>query len=104
MGFWIRAAAFAVDRIIVYIIAAIIAAAIGLSRTSGEVDPNVQQDIEISLETLNYSFLLMLWGISVVYGTLLTAWRGQTLGKMLMRVQVVDANGNVPPVAPGYHP
>ena len=98
MGFWIRLAAFAVDRIIVYLIAAIIAAAIGLSRTSGEVDPNVQQDVTVSLETLNYSFLLMLWGISVVYGVLFTAWRGQTPGKMLMRVQVVDASGNIPPL------
>ena len=27
----------------------------------------------------------------------MTALRGQTLGKMLLRIQVVDADGNVPP-------
>jgi len=27
----------------------------------------------------------------------MTALRGQTLGKMLLRIQVVDAGGNVPP-------
>ena len=104
MGFWIRLAAFVVDRIIVYLLAAIIAAAIGISRTSGEVDPNVQQDVTISLANINYSFLLMVWGISVGYGVLFTAWRGQTLGKMLMRIQVVDANGRIPPLVPRYSP
>ena len=97
MGFWIRFAAFVVDRIIVYVIAAVIAAAIGLSRTSGDVEPVAQEDITIGFETINYSFLLLIWGLSVVYGVLLTGLRGQTLGKMLLRIQVVDANGNIPP-------
>lgn len=97
MGFWIRLAAFAIDRIVAYLIAAAIAAAIGLSRTSGEIDPAIQQEVEVSLETLNYSFLLLVWGIWVAYSTILTAWRGQTLGKMLLGIQVVDSEGNIPP-------
>ena len=97
MGFWIRIAAFLVDRIIVYVVAAIIAAVIGISRTSGEVDPIAQEDITISLATINYSFLLLIWGLSVFYGVVFTALRGQTPGKMLLRIQVVDANGNIPP-------
>ena len=97
MGFWIRFAAFVVDRIIVYVIAALIAFAIGISRTSGEVDPNVQQDVVVSFETINLSFLLLIWGTSVVYGVLLTTLRGQTLGKMLLGIQVVDSSGSIPP-------
>lgn len=97
MGFWIRLAAFAIDRIAAYLVAAAIAAAIGLSRTSGDVDPAVQQDVQFSLETLNYSFLLLVWGIWVAYSTILTSWRGQTIGKMLLGIQVVDSEGNIPP-------
>lgn len=97
MGFWIRFAAFVVDRIIVYVIAALIAAAIGVSRTSGDAPPVQSEDITVSLGTINYSFLLLVWGVSVVYGVLLTSFRGQTLGKMFLKIQVVDANGNIPP-------
>lgn len=97
MGFWIRFAAFAVDRIITYVIAALIAAGIGISRTSGQAEEVPAGDISVTLNTINYSFLLLVWGVSVVYGVLLTTLRGQTLGKMLLRIQVVDANGNIPP-------
>ena len=97
MGFWIRLAAFAIDRIIAYLIAAGIAAAIGLSRTSGDVDPAVQQEVTVSLATINYSFLLLVWMIWTAYSTILTALRGQTLGKMLVGIQVVDSNGKIPP-------
>ena len=97
MGFWIRFAAFAVDRIITYVIAALIAAGIGISRTSGQAEEVPAGDISVTLNTINYSFLLLVWGVSTVYNVLLTALRGQTLGKMLLRIQVVDANGNIPP-------
>ena len=97
MGFWIRFAAFVVDRIIVYLAAVLIAAVIGVSRTSGEPLPVEGNDVTVSLDTINFSFLLLVWVLSVVYGVLLTGLRGQTLGKMLLRIQVVDANGNVPP-------
>lgn len=97
MGFWIRAGAFVVDRIIAYLIAAAIATAIGISRTSGDTQPPTQQEIEVSLETLNYSFFLLVWGCWVAYSVVLTSWRGQTIGKMLLGMQVVDSEGNIPP-------
>ena len=97
MGFWIRFAAFAVDWIIVYVAAALTAAVIGVSLTSGDVDPAALDDISIALENFNYSFLLLFCGMSSFYGAVMTVWRGQTLGKMLLRIQVVDADGNVPP-------
>jgi uncharacterized RDD family membrane protein YckC len=34
--------------------------------------------------------------ISLVYYIVFTGLRGQTPGKMVMRIQVVDANGNIP--------
>ena len=97
MGFWIRFAAFAIDWITVYITAALTAAVIGISLTSGEIDPAAMDDISVAFANLNYSFLLLFWGMSAVYGLVMTAWRGQTLGKMLLRIQVVDASGNIPP-------
>lgn len=96
MGFWIRLAAFVADWIFAYLVAALIAAIIGISLTSGEVDPQAMEDLTIAIENFNYSFLILFGGISVVHGAVMTAFRGQTLGKMLLRIQVVDAEGNVP--------
>ena len=98
MGFWVRAGAFAVDWIIAYVAAAAVAAIIGFSVTTGDVDPTTADDISIAFSSINYSFLLIFWGIAVAHSVILTAWRGQTLGKMLLRIQVVDTNGNLPPL------
>ena len=91
-----RAGAFVVDWIIAYVVAALLAAVIGVSLTSGDVDPAAMEDISIALNNLNYNFLLLFWGLSVAHAVLLTGLRGQTLGKMLLRIQVVDVNGNIP--------
>ncbi len=97
MGFWIRFAAFVADWIVAYLVTVLIAVVIGISMTSGDVDPEQLQDVSIAIENFNYSFLLLFWGISAVYCTVMTALKGQTLGKMLLRIQVVDADGNIPP-------
>ena len=97
MGFWIRAAAFVADWIFAYLLAALIAAIIGISLTSGDVEPETMQEVQFTLENFNYSFLLLFCGISAVHGIIMTALKGQTLGKMLLRIQVVDADGKVPP-------
>lgn len=39
---------------------------------------------------------LLFWGIIIIQGFLL-AWRGQTLGKMLMRIRVLDIQSNAIP-------
>ncbi len=97
MGFWIRFAAFVADWIIVYVAAAIAAAIIGISMTSGDIDPQAMEDFSIAIENLNYSFLLLFCATFAVYSIVMTIVRGQTLGKMLLRIQVVDAEGNIPP-------
>ena len=96
-GFMMRLAAFIIDWIGAYLLAALIAAIIGISLTAGDVEPVGLEDLTITLENFNYSFLLLFIVISTVHGVIFTLWRGQTLGKMLMKIQVVDASGNIPP-------
>lgn len=98
VGFWIRAGAFVVDWLAAYVVAAVVAAVIGFSVTTGEAQPASQEPASITFDSINYSFLLIFWAIAVAHSVILTAWRGQTLGKMLLRIQVVDAHGNVPPL------
>ena len=96
MGFWIRAGAYVADWILAYVVVLLVAQFLGISPISSEVDPNTVDDISVLFENINYSFLLMFWGVSSAHAVLLTAWRGQTLGKMLFRIQVVNADGNIP--------
>ena len=96
-GFLLRSGAFIVDWIFGYLVAALVAAIIGISMTSGDIEPTNLQDVSITLENFNYSFLLLFCVISAVHGVILTIWRGQTVGKMVLKIQVVDANGNLPP-------
>ena len=95
-GFLLRLAAYVVDWIAAYLVAALIAAIIGISLTTGDVDPVAMEDVRITLENFNYSFLLLFCAISAIHGVVLTVWRGQTVGKMLLKIQVVDARGNIP--------
>lgn len=70
MGFWVRFAAALIDAVITGAAAAIIDAVIGIPFLGS--------------------------AISLVYYIVFTGLRGQTPGKMVMRIQVVDANGNIP--------
>lgn len=97
VGFWIRAGAFVVDWIITYVASVIIAMLIGIPLISGDPDFASNDDIAIIVENFNYRFLFVFCGLYTVYGMLMTALRGQTLGKMLLRIQVVEASGNIPP-------
>ena len=96
-GFLLRLAAFVADWVIGYLAAALIAAIIGISMTSGDIEPATLQDVTITIENFNYSFLILFCGISAAHGLIMTIWKGQTLGKMLLKIQVVDAQGNIPP-------
>ena len=97
-GFLQRLAAFIVDWVAAYLVAALVAAIIGISLTSGDVEPVALEDVQITLANFNYSFLLLFSAIGTVHGVIFTVWRGQTLGKMLLKIQVVDATGNIPPL------
>ena len=97
MGFWIRVAAYVVDWIVIYAASALIAALIGIPLIAGDAEQTATDDLSVIIENFNYNFLLLFCGMFTVYGILMTALRGQTLGKMLLRIQVVDAGGNIPP-------
>jgi uncharacterized RDD family membrane protein YckC len=70
MGFWVRFAAALIDAVITGIAAAIIGTAIGLPFLGS--------------------------AISLLYYIIFTGLRGQTPGKMIMRIQVVNVDGNIP--------
>ena len=97
MGFWVRTAAFVADWVVAYVLAALVAAVIGIPLTSGDADTAAMEDVYFVLENFNYGFLLLFCAMSTAHSVILTVLRGQTLGKMLLRIQVVDATGNVPP-------
>ena len=69
---------------------------LGIPLISGNPDFASNDDISIIVENFNYRFLFVFCGLYTVYGILMTAIKGQTLGKMLLRIQVVEHNGNVP--------
>ena len=97
VGFWRRAGAFIVDWIILYATSVLVAVLVGIPLISGNPDLTSDDDIAVIIENFNYEFLFVFCGLYTVYGIAMTAWRGQTLGKMLLRIQVVDASGVVPP-------
>ncbi len=96
VGFWARAGAFLIDWIVIYLSSLLVAVLIGIPLISGDPDLSSNDDIAVIIENFNYRFLFVFCGLYTIYGTLMTAFRGQTLGKMLLRIQVVEANGNVP--------
>jgi uncharacterized RDD family membrane protein YckC len=72
MGFWIRVAAVLIDSILILILLAL------LGRIFGGAG------------------FLVAYLFSLLYYVLLTTIQGQTLGKMALGIQVVDAQGNIP--------
>ena len=74
MGFWIRLGALLIDTVLLTVVILLIRAALGDS-------------LPVSLFNL---------ALNVGYGVVMIAWRGQTIGKMIVGIQVVDANGNIP--------
>lgn len=74
MGFWIRLAALLIDGILLTIVSLVLRFALGES-----------------------TFISMLnLAINLGYAIILTAWRGQTVGKMALGIQVLDRQGNIP--------
>ena len=74
MGFWIRLAAVAIDSILLTVVNLILRAAIDNSGVE----------------------LLISVAVNLGYAVIMTAWRGQTVGKMVVGIQVVDSQGNIP--------
>ena len=74
MGFWIRLPALLIDVILLVIVGLVIRFALGESTLTSVVS----------------------LAFNLGYAVILTAWRGQTVGKMALGIQVVDRDGNIP--------
>lgn len=84
-GFGIRCGAWLIDGVIVYITIIVLNILIGLGTTLGATGI-------VGIPALGIVMLLFPW----VYYWLFTGLKGQTPGKMLVRIKVVDRQGNLP--------
>ncbi len=74
MGFWIRLGAAVIDTILLAVVNLILRAIV----------PNDGVELLLSIAA------------HLGYYIVMTAWRGQTVGKMVVGIQVVDSQGNIP--------
>ncbi len=100
-GFWRRLAAGVVDALVLSsvfaILGTLLAVALGhpLPRP-GQLGPDYVVDMAVNGGTAAEVGLLLFGVLAFLYFFLFTALRGQTFGKHLMRVRVIDAFGERP--------
>ena len=108
VGFWVRLAAWIIDRLITAVISVLLITAFGgsigvqfaelppetLQAPAPEADSAAEQGPVFG--SVSLSVLVFSWAISVIYHVVLTGWRSQTVGKMLLGILVVNADGNRP--------
>ena len=95
MGFWIRSAAYLIDFPLSFIIPVVIGVGIysALGYGWGSADPWSKDPSDATIVWVSVFSLVPLY----LYYILLIAFnKGQTVGKMLLRIQVVDRNGDPP--------
>jgi uncharacterized RDD family membrane protein YckC len=94
-GFWVRLAAFIIDGIILagltYVINGIwgVATGVGWMGTPAE---QLAEEVVASSSTWVWQALAV-FSVQVLYFTGFWAWRGQTPGKMAMRIKIVHFDG-----------
>ena len=91
-GFWIRALAFSIDNMILHVIYAVffIAGGLAVYLASDPKDWLVILDRALML-TIPYNIVML--AITIGYFTYLHASTGQTIGKMVCQLRVVQENG-----------
>jgi uncharacterized RDD family membrane protein YckC len=91
-GFWIRFLAFAIDNVIIYFISllllAIGALAVGVTYSPGEGDY-----FERLGEIIPFPYSLTVIIMTMVYYTYFIGSIGQTIGKLICHIKVVQTNG-----------
>jgi uncharacterized RDD family membrane protein YckC len=91
-GFWIRLLAFAIDQIIIYIILLLIffsgVLAVGLHYSTDKGGY-----LEQLGEIVTFPYILTLIILTMVYYTYFIGTSGQTIGKLICRLKVVQTNG-----------
>ena len=89
-GFWVRFAAFIIDSLLFYALLSVlgIISAIAVPQIAYHSSPKAAQ---IALLLI---YFVGLFGIPCLYYTLMTASTGQTLGKMVFNLKVVQTDGS----------
>jgi uncharacterized RDD family membrane protein YckC len=100
-GFWRRLAAAVVDGMVLSAVALVLGTVMALVLRHplphfAELGPDYLVDVAVNGGTLELLALLLLALLSFSYFFLFTVLRGQTFGKHLMRVRVIDAYGDRP--------
>ncbi|HWE30098.1 MAG TPA: RDD family protein [Polyangia bacterium] len=100
-GFWRRLAATVVDGIVLSAVALVLGTVMALVLRHplpklGQLGPDYLVDVAVNGGTLEVVALLLLALLSFAYFYLFTVLRGQTFGKHLMKVRVIDAYGDRP--------
>lgn len=86
-GFWIRLLAFIVDNLVILFLSRIAGYAVKLG---GRTIDLPEDGIESLTETFDYYIVIFLIGF---YFTFFIGWTGQTIGKMLLGLKVVNIAG-----------
>jgi len=88
-GFWVRFVAQVVDSLLFYAVIPVmgIIAAIAIPRIARHLSPDTGRLMAI------FFIQVVFLGPPALYYGLMTAWKGQTLGKMLFNLKVVQADG-----------
>jgi uncharacterized RDD family membrane protein YckC len=102
-GFWRRLAAGIVDGLVLASVFGILATLVALVLRHplphlGQIGPDYIVDMAVNGGVLATTGLAMLAILGLLYFFLFTALRGQTFGKHLMRVKVIDAYGERPSI------
>jgi len=100
-GFWRRLAAGIVDVLVLTSVFAILATLVAVILRHplprlGQLGPDYVVDMAVNGGVLAETGLAMLGILGFLYFFLFTALRGQTFGKHLMRLKVIDAFGERP--------
>jgi uncharacterized RDD family membrane protein YckC len=102
-GFWRRLAAGVVDVLVLTSVFTILATLVALVLRHplprvGQLGPDYVVDVAVNGGVLAEAGLAMLGILSFLYFFLFVALRGQTFGKHLMRLKVIDAYGERPSI------
>jgi uncharacterized RDD family membrane protein YckC len=103
-GFWRRLASGIVDALVLFSVFALLATLVAvilrhpLPRV-GQIGPDYVVDMAVNGGVLAEAGLAMIGILGFLYFFLFTALRGQTFGKHLMRLKVIDAFGERPSMA-----
>lgn len=95
-GFWIRLTAFIIDGIILAVITYLMNGIWGVASGVGWMGTTTDQVTgEVAIVSSSWAWqALTVFLIQVVYFICFWAWRGQTPGKMAMRIKIVHFDGS----------